>query len=282
MTAEGTALAADARDRVEAHDWYHTIDLAPGVTTPGFFDTRATTGKVPVPGSLAGKRCLDVGTWDGFWAFEMERRGADDVVAIDILDEERWDWPPETRLARLRSDGAALKHFKQGGAAFLLAHEIIGSQVDRRDLSVYDVSPETLGTYDFVFFGSLLLHLRDPVGALDAVRTVIAPGGEAVIADTVDAIPSLLRPRTPTARLEGVKRPWWWIPNRAGFHQMVRSAGFEILETTGIYILPTGPRHPSTPWRELPRKVRTAREREEIIIALKGIPHTAVRVRPVA
>ena len=37
-----------------------------------------------LPASLAGKTALDVGTADGFWAFEMERRGAARVVAIDL------------------------------------------------------------------------------------------------------------------------------------------------------------------------------------------------------
>jgi len=262
----------------DSRRWYHTVELPDGTATPGWFDLRPYVHHYGLPGDLSGRRCLDVGTWDGFWAFEMEKRGADAVVAIDILDERRWDWPPEERLRKQRNAVAALEHFKEGGAAFRVAHEILGSRVERVDLSVYDLSPGTVGTFDFAFLGSLLLHLRDPVRALDALRTVVT--GEAVIADTVDVIPSLLRPRTPSARLEGVRRPWWWIPNRAGFHQMIRSAGWEILETTGIYILPTGPNHPRTPLRKLPAKLRNAREREEIIIALKGIPHTAVRARP--
>ncbi len=81
------------RAEVDAHEWYHTIELAPGVVTPGWFDTRAVIEQVPFPRSLAGKRCLDVGTFDGFWAFEMERRGAAEVIAIDILDSTKWDWP---------------------------------------------------------------------------------------------------------------------------------------------------------------------------------------------
>ncbi len=274
-----SAPAASPQARVDALDWYHTIDLAPGLTTPGWFDTRATTGKVPLPASLAGKRCLDVGTWDGFWAFEMERRGAESVTAIDILDEARWDWPPELRA---RDQGAGLefvREFKQQGVAFELAHEIIGSKVDRIDMSVYDLSPEAVGTFDFVFLGSLLLHLRDPVRALDAMRSVVA--GEAVIADTVDLVSSKLRPRTPTARLEGVGRPWWWIPNRAGLHQMVRSAGFEILEATPLYILPTGPNHPRQTISQIPKRLLTAQGREELIVGFRGIPHAAVRVRSV-
>ena len=103
---------------------------------------------------------------------------------------------------------------------------------------MYDLTPAEVGSFDFAFLGSLLLHLRDPVLALDRLREVV--GGVAVIADTVDALPTLLRPRTPTARLEGVGRPWWWIPNRAGLHRMVRAAGFEIVEAGPMYSCRSG------------------------------------------
>ena len=271
----------EQRERVNALEWYHTIDLAPGLTTPGWFDTRPTASKVPMPASLAGKRCLDVGTWDGFWAFEMEKRGAESVTAIDIFDQDRWDWPPEMRLTgKISSGKERVSGFKEQGAAFKLAHEILGSKVERVDLSVYDLETSDLGKFDFVFLGSLLLHLRDPVKALASLRS--ACGGEGVIADTVDAIPSFLRPRTPTARLEGVDRPWWWQPNRAGLFQMIRSAGWEILETTQVYFLPTGTAHPKPKAGEIPKKLRSAHGREELIISYKGIPHAAARVRPLA
>src|ERR1051326_1597538 len=68
---------ADSSDEVRNFAWYHTLELPGGVVTPGMFDTRPAATKIGMPPSLAGKRCLDVGTSDGFWAFEMERRGAD-------------------------------------------------------------------------------------------------------------------------------------------------------------------------------------------------------------
>jgi tRNA (mo5U34)-methyltransferase len=263
--------------RVAALDWYHTIELAPGLLTPGHFDTRPTVAKVPLPARLDGRRCLDVGTWDGFWAFELERRGAASVTAIDIDDPERWDWPPQ---ARLGSGLEYLRSFKSGAAAFQLAHEALGSNVERVDRSVYDLDPEVDGRFDLVFLGSLLLHLRDPVHALDRVRSVIAPGGEAVIADTVELVPSLLRPRTPTARLDGLDRSWWWQPNAAGLRRMIASAGFEIVERTGIYFLPTGREHPRPALRSALRSLLSAGGREQLVIAAKGIPHAAVRARP--
>ena len=277
LTPEGTSLA----DRAAALSWYHTIDLAPGVTTAGFFDTRPTVAKVPLPARLDGKRCLDVGTWDGFWAFELERRGAATVTAIDIEDPDRWDWPAHTRIGSANADRMAyLREFKSGASSFALAKEALGSSVQRVDTSVYDLDPEVHGQFDFAFLGSLLLHLRDPVRALDRVRSVIAPGGEVVFAETIELLPTLLRPRTPTARLEGLDQSWWWQPNAAAFRRMVRSAGFTITEKTGVYFLPTGAAHPQPPVVKMLPGLRSAGGREKLVIRLKGIPHTAVRAVP--
>src|SRR2546429_59313 len=72
QSASDQALAA----RVASVSWYHSLSLPGGLITPGFFDTLDELERVPFPLSLDGKRCLDVATADGFWAFEMERRGA--------------------------------------------------------------------------------------------------------------------------------------------------------------------------------------------------------------
>src|SRR3954463_6468258 len=135
--------------------WYHTIELEPGVVTPGYFDTRAAAQLVPMPASLAGARCLDVGTYDGFWAFEMERRGAAEVVAIDVLDPLRWDWPPGSDdLVK-----AEIGRRHAGGQGFEIARRALGSTVERRDLSVYELDEAEVGRFDVVYLGSLLVHL---------------------------------------------------------------------------------------------------------------------------
>src|SRR4051812_33467824 len=123
------------------------MELPGGTVTPGYFDTRRAASIVPLPSSLRGKRCLDVGTYDGFWAFEMERRGAAEVVAIDVLDHRRWDWPGDTTRAAVDAIGGPKA---QSIAAFDHARDALGSQVERRDLSVYDLSPERVGEFDVV------------------------------------------------------------------------------------------------------------------------------------
>jgi tRNA (mo5U34)-methyltransferase len=276
-----TLSPQDLAARASELSWYHTVELAPGVVTNGFFDTRPTVAKVPMPADLTGKRCLDVGTWDGFWAFEMERRGAASVTAIDIEDPSRWDWPPQSNFGDAYTGRLGyLSTFKSGAASFALAKEAHGSAVERLDCSVYDLDPAVHGRFDFVFLGSLLLHLRDPIRALDAVRGVC--GGEAVFAESIELIPSITHPRTATARLEGLDQSWWWQPNAAGFRRMVLSAGFEILDRTGIYFLPLGTAHPKPPLHTAWRALGTAGGRERIVTRVKGIPHTAVRARPLA
>src|SRR3712207_1796200 len=113
----------ELRERVEALEWYHTIELAPGVVTAGWFDLREAAQKLPWP-DLQGARCLDVGTFDGFWAFEMERRGAAAVFGIDVNEPSGWDWPA---LSKEETAKAFVKR-KQGGVGFELAREALGSR----------------------------------------------------------------------------------------------------------------------------------------------------------
>jgi tRNA (mo5U34)-methyltransferase len=102
-----------------------------------------------------------------------------------------------------------------------------------------------------------------------------------VIADGVEAIPSFTRPFTPTARLDGLDEPWWWQPNRAGLLRMLRSAGWEIVQATHVYLLPLGPAHPRPPITPAAvRSLLSARGRERLITRLLGVPHVAARVRP--
>src|SRR5881398_852835 len=159
----------EARAAVAANPlWYHTIEVAPGVVTPGWFDLRSVVERMPWP-DVRGKRCLDVGTYDGFLAFELERRGAAAVVATDISDHSQWDWP---HAERERGAEYLAQVAGQKGRGFEIARSALGSSVEKREISVYDLSPEAVGAFDVVVCGSLLLHLKDPVRALEAVRSV--------------------------------------------------------------------------------------------------------------
>ena len=264
--------SAALREALE-REWYHTIELAPGAVTPGWFDTRKVVGDLPFPASLEGKRCLDVATFDGFWAFEMERRGAVETVAIDLLDASEADWPvnspPEVK--------AAIGQRKEAGEGFLIAHELLGSSVERHAMSVYDLDPAVVGTFDFVYVGSLLIHLRDPVRALERVRSVCR--GRLLVVDNVNLVLDLLHPRRPVAALDGVGRPWWWKLNTAGLVRVVEAAGFRLVQPPKRLWMPPGPgQGKPRPSRNLLRSVDA---RERFVGAVKGDPHGAVLAEPV-
>src|SRR5215216_401238 len=95
---DATESPAVARLRARLGDlgWYHTQELAPGLVTPGMFDLRPYVNRYGIPEDLSGKRVLDVGTFEGFWAFELERRGAE-VVALDVASLDQLDWPARDR-----------------------------------------------------------------------------------------------------------------------------------------------------------------------------------------
>src|SRR5204862_4076974 len=110
-------------DRADAITWYHTIELAPGVVTAGVYDLRPYVPRYRLPERMEGLRALDVGTFDGFWAFEMERRGAE-VIAIDVEAASQFDWPASRRPREADR--------RPQGAGFELAKEALGSHVERQ------------------------------------------------------------------------------------------------------------------------------------------------------
>ncbi|MDQ3587046.1 MAG: class I SAM-dependent methyltransferase [Actinomycetota bacterium] len=266
----------DLATELAEHDfWYHTIELPGGTRTPGLFDMPRALSQVRMPESLSGKRCLDVGTAEGFWAFEMERRGASEVVAMDLGEWALFDWPP--------AYGPVHQGEMDVVPRFRLAHEALDSRVEWVAGSVYDLTPEVHGEFDFVFLGSLLIHLRDPVRALSAVRTVLR--GELLLNDAISLPLTLLRPRQPVARLAEAEQPAWWVPNVAGLRRLAETAGYRVLAAGGPYFLrfgkgrATAPQQilapvPLTPLQRLPLQlIRNARDR-------LGIPHAWLVASP--
>jgi len=253
--------------------WYHTIAVAPGVVTPGLFDLRPIQSRLPWP-EVRGKRCLDVGTSDGFLAFELERRGAAEVVATDIGSHPDWDW--ELHMGELGPK--YLKHVAgpEMGRGFTVAHRLRGSRVIREQCSAYELSPERLGDFDVVVCGSLLLHLRDPLRALAAMRSVCRES--LLCTNQVDLLRSLLAPRRPLIRLDGTSGiTQWWLPNAAGSRQMLRASGFEIVRESRLYSIPFGLAHP--PPSRRPRWLAESLARA-LLTGNDGVTHHAVLARP--
>ena len=193
------------RSEVSKVNWYHSIPLGDGVVTPGVDDTPSRLSKIHMPDDLSGKTVLDVGAWDGFFSFEAERRGASRVLATDSFSWSGEGWGTK--------DG------------FELARRTLGSRVEDRELDVLDLSPETVGVFDVVFFLGVLYHMKHPLLALERVSSVTR---ELLIMSTfVDATWT----RRPAAvfypRAEANSDPTnWWGPNPGAVVAMLETAGF--------------------------------------------------------
>lgn len=210
----------------ELGDWFHNIDLGGVQTAPDHF-----LGDYPaikwrrfadsIPQDLRGRTVLDIGCNGGFYSIEMKRRGADRVVGIDY---------DETYLRQAR-----------------FAAEACGTEIDFRQLSVYDVA--TLGErFDIVLFMGVFYHLRHPLLALDLVHEHVARDllvfqsmqrGSGEVEPLAEDYPFweteiFNRPGYP--RLHFIEHSYsrdgtnWWVPNRAGVEAMLRSAGFDIVQ----------------------------------------------------
>jgi tRNA (mo5U34)-methyltransferase len=238
------ALASE----VERLSWYHTLDLGGGVVTRGMFDHRTVVDRCLLPDDLSGMRCLDVGTMDGFWGFELERRGAEEVVATDVADPDELDWPPRWR-ERIDPVLDAGKEER-----FELAHSALGSRVQRVVRSVYELDT-ALGQFDLVFCGDLLTHLKDPITAIQRIHGVCR--GSAIIFNPISRfrLAKLFRRRPlpaynrrPLAEFDGIDEFQWWLLSEEAIERMIWAVGFERVEVGPRFSLPPTTGHP---WKGL-------------------------------
>ena len=163
------------------------------------FDRGRLADSIPWP-DLRGARCLDIGTADGFWAFEMERRGAAEVLATDR---------PSYYQQRTRA-----------------LFDAVDSNVRYEERSVYDLE----GDFDVAFMGYVLQVLEEPVRAL---RSVARVARTLVLLDTI-SLPLALLP-SPLARLDARRDGGeWFVFNPRGMRKIVELAGWKVEAQSGI------------------------------------------------
>ena len=236
--------------------WYHTIDLGEGLITPGTFDYRATLSDFGFPDDLTGLSALDVGSATGFFAFELERRGAR-VTSTEVPALSQWDhFPGESEhaiAAKMRDllpyhsvlpqEKIALT-FKDLSARqlyqillddpFWFCHHRLGSQVERVYSTIYELPNlfEPVQKFDLVLIGDILLHTIDPLRALASVAKLCG--------DTLMLVQDMEVPGgdQPLVLYVGGDTPesdvaQWWRPNFAWIRQVLTRLGFQQVELTG-------------------------------------------------
>lgn len=228
----------ELRASIQQFHWFHTFEIAPGVMTPGYNSTPFNARDIlnsyfRLDESLAGKRILEIGTWDGFYAFELEARQAD-VVATDIQN------PDDT--------------------GFNFSKKLFNSHVQYVRCSVYDLRESLEGEFDIVLFMGVFYHLKYPLLAFEQIYQILKKGGillfegEAFLhyAETFNqlkiwprlALSSLLLTLLAHSDIpvtlsyspgyyKDVSN--WFIPNTACLRSWLRATGFETVELHTLF-----------------------------------------------
>jgi SAM-dependent methyltransferase len=159
-------LARRVRDGVPF--WFHTFALnrEHGVYTPGAaLDHRY---RIPaLPADFSGLSVLDVGAFDGFYAFVAEDRGADRVLAIDNEQyvhwvQSRWDIELE------------------GGEGFRAIHRLLDSDVEYQMLDAFDLD-DLDERFDLIYCFGILHRVQNPWGLLRRLRDRLDPDGRVLL-----------------------------------------------------------------------------------------------------
>jgi SAM-dependent methyltransferase len=194
-------------------------------------------------------------------------------VAVDVENLEDLDWPePRPRFTAESRERLALSK-----RSFELAKEALRSSVERRFVSVYDLSPDVVGRFDLAFLGTLLHHLRDPIGALQAIRRVC--DGPLVLVGVFSPWKTALLPFTPvTELLEMGAQPFFEVPNLAGLRRQLELGGWQVERWGRPHLQPYG-----AGWQQAPIRWRgrvNLRSLPRALMLRKGALHVALVARP--
>jgi tRNA (mo5U34)-methyltransferase len=201
--------------------WFHSLELGNGLSTSGSATKEALNRKIRclrIPDDLTGMTVLDVGSWDGYFAFEADARGASRVLATDYFCWGGRGWGK-----------------KEG---FLLAREILGSKVEDKTIEVDDLSPTTVGMWDIVLFFGIFYHLRDPIKAMQAAASVAS---KSMIVETCIVNDEMSEPiMRYVPRKPGEETSNYWRPNSAMILLLLNEMGFSRVEHRVVMDPPGG------------------------------------------
>jgi tRNA (mo5U34)-methyltransferase len=212
--------------------WFHTFALnrAASIYTPGAARDHRYRIRA-LPDDLTGKRVLDVGTFDGFYAFLAERRGAEQVIAVDNEQYRQWvssRWGIEL----------------EGGEGFRTIHRLLGSNVVYRRMDALELD-QLHESFDFTYCFGILHRVENPLGLLRALRARTAPGG-AVLVETYGISAEhrngpAIRVSAPGEVYSGDDFVYWGFAD-TGLERLAQIAGFSRVEELDVVEIDGHPR----------------------------------------
>jgi len=197
---------------LEQSRFYHSIDLPGSGLQVGLWDLRGKYDEYFGGHDFSGERVLDVGTASGALAFEIERRGAREVVGFDLDQDNAYDCRLPTDAGTLAEFGRWVTMVKNG---FWLAHALLDSEVKMVYGHAGDL-PDELGWFDTVMMGNILQHLQDPIGA---VLKAVSHTNHLIITEA-DWLPGV-GDDFPCMIMYDVSKPFSWYQVKPGLLRLI-------------------------------------------------------------
>lgn len=203
-------------ERMRAEKFFHDMEIAGARTGSWVYDGGYPPNYHLWPVfqylgelDLAGRRCLDIGAFDGMTAFVMAEHGAAHVDATCQYDLDRF------RIVRaLKRYARVAYHPKTDLAA--IAQRFAGAQ------------------YDVAVISAMLHHLTAPLDGLLETRRLLRQGGmfilESIFLD--EAAPALYLNTELDDPIYGA--PTLFVPTLPALRGMLRFAGFDLLSETRL------------------------------------------------
>ena len=213
--------------------WFHTFSLnrSEGLYTPGV--ARDHRYRIPaLPEDFSGMSVLDVGTFDGFYAFLAEARGARRVVAVDNEQYKVWvksRWGVEL----------------EGGEGFAAIRELLRSKVEYRRLNAFDLD-QLDEAFDLIICFGILHRVDSPMGLLKVLRRRLSAEGRVLLETYGSTDGTLDGPAAIHAYEAGEVYArddfvyWGFTP--AGLRRLSRDAGYEGFELFDAPVIDGHPR----------------------------------------
>jgi len=212
--------------------WYHNFEFLskyPDIVPT--YDLGKSSHHFLLPEDMEGKTFLDVGTANGFVSFLMERRGAE-VVSLDLgLDGQHDQIPYPDAVDRREDNTGFVKKLHKG---YWYAHSYYRSRARVVYASVMQI-PDWLEKSDVTFVGSILQHLRDPLGALIEI--------DRHTRDTLVICEAYYESQEPVIRFQSdpdAPNPqyWtWWVFSSSFLILALKTLGYTNIEVSGPFNL---------------------------------------------
>jgi len=168
---------------------------------------------------LDGRRVLDVGSGNGYYALQMRKAGAEVVIGVD-----------PTLLFAMQF--LAINIFEQDPAIFILPCRL-------------EETPPANKVFDTTFSMGVLYHQRRPLDHLAHLQSTLQPGGQLVL-ETIYLPGDELRAETPDGRYARMRNVWS-LPTLPQLVKWMHETGYASVEVIDTSITSTDEQR-STEW----------------------------------